>query len=237
MAGKDIFKFKQFELRHKQSPFKIGTDGLLLGAWAGVNKQAEHILDIGTGCGLIAHMLAQRAENAIVHGIEINAEAFQEAMENARRSSWNNRLTMYHGGVQYFNPPNQYDQIVSNPPYFENSWLSANEQLAKTRHTITLSHTSLLESAKRLLNQNGSFEVILPFTEGQKFISLAKTYDLHLYRYTAVTGKQGKTVERLLLAFSALPQTVEKSSLCVRNLNGGYTDEYLALTKDFHSFV
>ena len=220
---------------------KIGTDGVLLGAWASV-YQAHRILDIGTGTGVIALMLAQRQPLAQIDAIEINFLAFSQATQNALISPWSDRVKIKHSAIQQFikQPFIQpYDLIVSNPPYFKTGTISKNQTRNNVRHTTTLSHEDLLNAVQYLLALNGRFCVILPHQEGIDFEALALTYQLYCTKKIAVKGRKQKPIERWLLQFERHPKSPETGELVIQKgkERHDYTLDYIKLTKDFYLFM
>ena len=160
---------------------QVGTDGILLGAWAPV-EEAGTVLDIGTGTGLIAIMLAQRSDKSMIHAIEIEEKAYQQAQENMINSPWSDRLQAHLGAIQEFSlppaVPDGFDLIVSNPPFFSGGTFSFNQDRNSVRHTIKLPHNDLLRSVRGLLHDQGKFATILPLLEGLRFQELAESYKL-----------------------------------------------------------
>src|SRR5688572_25791334 len=157
MRNKSHFRFKQFTVSHARSTMKVGTDAVLLGAWVSVD-QAQSILDIGTGNGTIALMLAQRSsEVASIEAVEIEATDALQAEENFKNSPWHAKIELHHTSIQNFFPQKKYDLIVSNPPYFNNSHRPPNERRHQARHTITLPYHELIDATVRLLNNGGKF--------------------------------------------------------------------------------
>lgn len=227
-----IFKFKQFDIRQKGSLMKVGTDSILLGAWAKAG-QSKHILDIGTGTGVIALMLAQRYPKAHIDAVEIDETSALEAKENARHSPFAERVNVVHTSIQKFaeNTVRQYDLVVSNPPFF-NTGMARNA----ARHTMSLSHEELLFFAKKLLAKDGHFCVILPLVEGEQCIETVKHHGLYLNRKTNVKPKSDKPIERLILRFSNTEKTIIEDVLIIEkdSRERAYTDAYKALTSDFY---
>lgn len=215
---------------------KVGTDGVLLGAWSEVDR-AENILDIGTGSGLIAIMLAQRNPRANIHGVEIDQSSFEQAEANMENSPWRDRLKVYHTSIQDFAGTTsiRYDLIVSNPPFFTGGNLSYNQDRNSVRHTIKLPHQDLLSAVRKLLSSEGRFALILPYLEGLRFCELAATYQLYCNRMTEVLPKVDKRVERLLLEFrkTKTPPLIEQ--LVLQDDDGQErTPAYQVLTQAFY---
>ena len=230
------FYFKQFTIHQDKCPMKIGTDGVLLGAWADVTE-AKLALDIGTGSGVIAIMLAQRAPHVRVHAVEIDAASFEQAQENMGRSPWSDRLDAHHAAIQDFarQAPLQYEHIVSNPPFFSGGTFSQNNSRTNVRHTIKLPHGDLLNAVRTLLSPDGKFSVVLPYIEGLRFQELAQSYHLHCTRMTEVFPRPGKQVERLLMQFELEKKPLLQDSLVIQQEKGSeWTEEYVRLTGGFY---
>lgn len=228
------FDFKQFRIYHDRCAMKVGTDGVLLGAWAEVST-SQRILDIGTGSGLIAIMLAQRCQGSIT-GIDIDADAVEQAQENAQRSPFANQLEMVCSALEDFHPDLRYDNIVSNPPYFEEATLPPDSQRAMARHTSSLSLEKLITEAQRLMVVNALFQVILPHDVAHKFISLCAVHGLSLLHRTNICTKEGKPFKRVLLRFvnhveATCPVT---DLLSLSDGKGGRSADYAQLTQNYY---
>jgi tRNA1Val (adenine37-N6)-methyltransferase len=233
VQGKETFRFKQFIVRHDRSSMKVGTDGVLLGAWTGV-KGAHTILDLGTGTGIIALMLAQRTSgNSIIEAVEVDEQACRDAEENFSSSPWKERLTLHQTSIQSFAPGKLFDLVVSNPPYFKNSMKPPDKQREHARHTATLSHADILHAAERLLEKKGRLAIILPFQEGNDFIELAGP-GLNCIRKCAFRTRKNKPIERWLLEFSATRRKMEEEELVLYSGPGQWSSPYIALTKSFY---
>lgn len=236
--SRDFFKFKQFTIRQDYCTMKVGTDGVLLGAWVNVSaQQAQRMLDVGCGTGLIAIMLAQRAPLAQVDAVEVEEMAYRQAMQNAIDSGWKSRLRFFHCDFNELaqRSANQYDLIVSNPPYFKRSLLSPNEKRNAARHANEFTHESLISGSLRLLSDGGRLAVVLPYVEGNVFIALAAGAGLYCVRKLNVSTKKGKPVKRLLMELSRERRRLEEQDLYIEDsLLNSYTDDYKALTKDFY---
>lgn len=237
----EVFRFKQFEIRQDRCNMKVNTDGVLLGAWVDVEGK-EKALDIGSGTGVIAMMLAQRNESMKVTGIEIDPASFTQSGENMNSSPFAVRLDVLNMSVQDYSKicHEKYDLVVSNPPFFTGGTFSYNENKANVRHTLKLSHSDLLLSVKRLISTEGHFDVILPYIEGLRFIEIAEKYDFYTDRMTSVKSRENKNTERLLLRFSTKKQVhFHKDELIIQDGTGpkDYTEQFKALTKDFYTFM
>lgn len=234
------FVFKQFTVEQDRCTMQVGTDGVLLGAWAPV-AGAKMILDIGTGTGLIAMMLAQRCAEGIIHAVEIDEEAFQQAKENMIQAPWHDRLQAHLGAIQDFSLPDSvaegFDLIVSNPPFFSGGTFSFNQDRNSVRHTVKLPHNDLLRTVRRLLHTKGRFATILPLLEGLRFKELAESYHLYCTQTIEVQPKPSRSAERLLLVFAkeAPEQQGEAGSLILMQEDDKTrTAPYRALTEDFY---
>lgn len=237
MSAKTIvpFQFKKFSVAQDKCSMKVGTDGVLLGAWANVSE-AKRVLDVGTGTGVIAIMLAQRNEAATVHAVEIDEVACVQAKENMEASPFSNRLTAFDTSIQdYSFKQEKYDLIVSNPPFFSGGTLSQSSDRDAVRHTVKLPHGALLLAVQRLLSDGGKFSVILPFIEGLRFEEMAATYNLYCTRKTEVKSKEDKPVERLLLEFEKEKKEQTTDELVIqKEERNDWTDAYIALTGEFY---
>lgn len=229
----DCFRFKQFEVCHAGCAMKVGTDGVLLGAWASCQQR---ILDVGTGSGLIALMLAQRFDNAQVDAIDMDADAVGQATENFARSPWSDRLSCRQIAVQDLAKEDvRYDAIVSNPPYFVDSLKSPNLQRQTARHTDMLSYEELLASCEHLLTADGVLSLILPADSEQLVLDKASSVGLYPTRLVHVYSKPGKPVKRIMLELRKRnDQPCEESHFYIESEYSPRSDEYVALTKDFY---
>lgn len=230
---------------------KVGTDGVLLGAWCTVAPEFERALDIGTGTGVIAVMLAQRGEayGLAVDAVEIDGVSFGKACENAGNSDWKDRITVSEGGIQEYKPEVSgiYDLIVSNPPYFNDSLLPPGAARTNARHTTTLTHGELLGNVSRLLTCGGIFAVVLPYRQADNFISMAAGRGLEVTRRTDVFPTPKTPAKRSLIEFRKAAEGTGEyepvrpggnmpaaGSLVIENAPLDYTSEYMELTKDFY---
>lgn len=215
---------------------KIGTDGVLLGAWTPLENSPYSILDIGTGTGIIALMLAQRSHAEQIDAMEIDDEAYEQAVDNFENSPWGDRLFCYHAGLDEFmeEPEDEYDLIVSNPPFYTENYTSGDEQRDKARFAESLPFEDLIEAAALLLSDNGVFSVIIPFKEEDKFVAIAKELDLFPFKITRVKGTPTTDIKRSMIAFSRNENEVATNELIIETARHQYTPEYIALTKDFY---
>lgn len=235
MGKNNWFQFKQFRITQQKAAMKIGTDAVLLGAWAEVSN-AQKILDIGTGTGIIALMLAQRSE-AQIKALEIEENAADEAAENFLNSPWSERISVENSSFQEFakKSKNKYDCIVSNPPYFGNNLKSASKNLAIARHNDLLPITELVQGTSKLLSETGTLSLIFPVETALKFSELATKNNLYLVRLTEVSHTPLSKAHRYLLEFSKKKVPLKKDVLNIKTEDGlDYSQAYKSLTHDFY---
>jgi len=231
------FQFKQFSVEQERCAMKIGTDGVLLGAWTPIENNPFSILDIGTGTGIIALMLAQRSTAQQIDALEIDDEAYEQATDNFENSRWNDRLFCFHAGLDEFveEPEDEYDLIVSNPPFYTEDYKTENKQRDLARFTDALPFEDLIEAAALLLSEIGIFSVIITFKEEEKFIALANEHQLYPIKITRVKGTPTTETKRSLLAFSRNKNNpILSDELIIETVRHIYTPEYIDLTKDFY---
>ncbi len=231
-----MFTFKQFAIEQDRCAMKIGTD-VLLGAWAPIDNHPFSILDIGTGTGIIALMLAQRSAAQQIDALEIDEAAYEQATDNFENSPWNDRLFCFHAGLDEFieEPEEEYDLIVSNPPFYSEDYKTENESRDLARFQDAMPFEQLLEAADLLLSEHGIFTVIIPFKEEENFIALANEFELYPLKITRVKGTPTTEIKRSLLAFSRNETTdLPIDELVIETARHVYTQEYIGLTKDFY---
>jgi tRNA1Val (adenine37-N6)-methyltransferase len=228
------FNFKQFTINQGKCAFKVGTDGVLLGACADVTGKKK-ILDIGTGTGLIALMLAQKCDAEIV-ALEPDFDSFIQAAENIAHCKWHSRIKIEKCLLQDYYPDNAgFDLIVTNPPYFIDSLKNPDPARSATRHTVTLTHSDILTGAGRLLGEEGIFQLILPFAEGNVFIAEAQGYGFYCNKILKIKSTPKSKIRRLILGFSRKKsKPAEKFLTIEKGIRHDFTEEYVALVKDFY---
>ena len=229
------FRFKQFELEHDRCSHKVGTDGVLLGCWVNIQETDRHLLDIGTGSGLIALILAQRTHPAArIDAVEIHQEDATQARENVLRSPWPEKIALHHAPVQGFAPDTRYDLIVTNPPYFQDSLLPPDRRRSTARHTSELSFPDLIQAVVRLLSPRGRFAVILPPPEALQLTSLCEARGLFPSRVAEFYTRQHKSPERVLTEFSSKKDSPETGNITLYDTGERWSQQYRTLTKDFY---
>ncbi|OYQ44869.1 tRNA (adenine-N(6)-)-methyltransferase [Flavobacterium cyanobacteriorum] len=231
-----MFRFRQFTIRQDRCAMKVGTDGVLLGAWAPVGHNPISVLDVGAGTGLIALMLAQRSNAEQIDALEIDEDAYEQCVENFEESPWGDRLFCYHAGLDEFmeEPEDDYDLIVSNPPFYTESYTSGNEQRDRARFAASLPFEDLVEAASVLLSDEGVFAVIIPYKEEEKFIALAGEEGLYPFYITRVKGTPAAEIKRSLVAFTRTKQEIKADELVIETARHQYTPEFTALTQYFY---
>lgn len=229
------FRFKEFLVGQDRSPMKVGTDGVLLGAWCRLRTEDLRLLDIGTGTGLIALMMAQRAPQAHITALDIDPLCAAEARANADASPWGERIEVVQMPVQSYRPNRRFDLILSNPPFFSDALRSPDAGRTRARHTDTLPFAELLDALDRLLTLEGHFAVVLPPEEARRFLHLASGI-FWLVARTDVQTTPRSGIRRVLLEFSRRRPDAppEPCLLTIQTAPGAYTEEYRRLTKDFY---
>lgn len=230
------FRFKEFTVNQDRCAMKIGTDGVLLGAWVSVENNPSSILDIGAGTGLIALMLAQRSNADTIDAIEIDADAYEQCVDNFEASPWGDRLFCYHAGLDEMvdEIEEQYDLIVSNPPFYREDVSSGNSSRDTARQNSSLPFDELVTSISKLLSPAGIFSVVIPFKEERKFLELAHDYGLYPTRILHVKGNSTSKTKRSLLEFSFTKVNPTIKELYIEIKRHEYTLEYKALTNAFY---
>ncbi|WHP47325.1 methyltransferase [Mannheimia bovis] len=228
------FQFKQFFIQHDKCAMKVNTDGILLGAIAHI-KNVQQILDLGTGSGLIAVMLAQRTNNDCkITALELEPNAYQQAVKNAENSAWSNRITVLQGDVMQQQFEQKFDLIVSNPPYFEDSLATRTEARDLARSVNAASHFDWLKQAKNWLAQSGRITMILPTEAAEKLISQSPNIGLYCIEQWSIFTKVGKEPKRSIVSFCLQSKVCEQKELVIYDLNNRYTSEFKQLTQDFY---
>lgn len=235
MASKP-FQFKQFTVHQDRCAMKIGTDGVLLGAWVSLQNQPDSILDMGAGTGVISLQLAQRSTAETIDAIEIEEGAYEQCTENFENSPWADRLFCYHASVQEFasEMDESYDLIVSNPPFYSEDFKTEDTARDQARFTDALPFRHLVVCAAHLLSEKGVFAVIIPKKEEAEFISIASENSLFPQRICDVQGTSTSEVKRSLLEFSFQKKETVQESLTIETSRHEYTSEYIALVQDFY---
>lgn len=236
MPRNNYFQFKQFRIIQEKSAMKVGVDAVLLGAWADVSG-ANRILDIGSGTGLIALMMAQRNTDARIDAVEIEPEAFMEAVSNIQQSPWNERILLELCSFQEFTEKSdlKYDLIVSNPPYFTSGHKAPLENRATARHSDSLPLSDLISGANGLLNKTGKIALVLPIDGLPELTQLTESNGLQISRICYVKPNPQKPVFRILVELTKSECIFQEENLMIEfEKHHDYTPEYIELTKEFY---
>lgn len=233
-----MFRFKQFTVQQDRCAMKVGTDSILLGAWAG-GIPATRALDIGTGTGLLALMLAQRFPDLQIDAVELDAQAARQANENVAASPWLDRIHVFAEAIQAFrlSDNRRYELIVCNPPFWQTGTgaVAPDPVRQRSRHTDTLSHEELLATVTRLLAENGRFSLILPAVSSPGFYKLAQAHDLYCTQLTQVQPVPPKPPHRWLMEWAWQKRPCQQNSLIIeRGPRHVYSEAFIALTNAFY---
>ncbi len=226
------FRFQKFDIIQQENVFRVGTDGVLLGALCQV-ENARVILEVGTGTGLISLMLAQRNANAEITALDLNENAVELAQENFKNSPFSDKLQVFHQDFKIFESQEKFDFVVCNPPFFEEN-NSVKDILA--RQQVELTFRNLIEKASKILSSEGIFSVIIPSESAQEFENLAEDFDLYLVRKVNIFGIENGVLKRNVLEFSKKKSALETLDFTIEKSPRKYSDQYLELTKEFHVF-
>lgn len=226
------FRFQKFEILQHKNVFRVGTDGVLLGALCQV-ENAQKILEVGTGTGLISLMLAQRNANAEITALDLNGDAVKLAQENFKNSPFSKRLQVFHQDFKTFESQEKFDFVVCNPPFFEEN-NSVKDVLA--RQQIELTFRNLIQKTANVLSSQGIFSVIIPSDSAHEFENLAQDFDLYLVRKVNIFGIENGALKRNVLEFSKKKSALETLDFTIEKSPRKYSDQYLELTKEFHVF-
>ncbi len=231
------FQFKEFTIHQNQCAMKIGTDAVLLGAWANIDNNPNSILDIGTGTGILALMLAQRSVAETIEAVEIDENTYVQAVENFENSPWGNRLFCFHAGFLEFvleMKNENYDLIIVNPPFYEENYKTENTQRDLARFQDALPFEHLLYGVAKLLAKNGEASFVIPFTQEKKLIQIAAQLKLYPKKITRVKGTETSKIKRSLISFTFQQQKIELTNLIIEAERHQYTTDYINLTKKFY---
>jgi tRNA1Val (adenine37-N6)-methyltransferase len=230
------FYFKQFSVKQDRCAMKIGTDAVLLGAWTNLDRCPKSILDIGAGTGILALMMAQRSNAEVIDAVEVDAEAYEQCVDNFEGSDWGDRLFCYHASLKEFADEidDKYDLIISNPPFYREQFKTTSKARNKARFEDALPFDKLLSAASKLLNETGQLNVIIPFSEQATFVSLAKNHRLFPSRILHLKGRDTSPIKRSLICFIFQEESIDSRELTLEISRHQYTREYQNITKDFY---
>ena len=229
------FKFKEFTLKNCDAALKVNFDGVLLGAWVDIDTD-KYILDLGTGTGVIAHMLAQKNTASIIYAIDVDAKSVDEANFNVKLNDRQDQIIVERVSVQDFKTDCRFDHIVCNPPYFQNNTKAFATKLKVSKHGVELTFSDIITASKRMLNANGKLSVILPLEEAKSFLSLAISHSFNLQRLLDVKSRVDTPIKRKLMTFSrnqSFEPMIEEIYVHEKGRDN-YSEKYKSITKDFY---
>jgi tRNA1Val (adenine37-N6)-methyltransferase len=229
-----VFKLRQVDVQQANSPMKVGTDAMLLGASVMCAPSATSALDVGTGTGIIALLLAQRFSQLQILGIDPDAGAALDASTNFKSAPWASRLAFRHCSLQALDPSLNFDLIVSNPPYFIDQLPAASRQKQQAKHLTTAQYTSFLTKMELHLSETGSMFLILPVEALEQTQKIVQDLQLHLVSTLIFHGSEKKRNTRAILEFSRLKKDKIVQEKVIRNLDGTYHTDYIELAGEFH---
>ena len=232
-AKSSIFRFKQFAIRQDKTAMKVGTDGVLIGAWCQPDMP-KRILDVGTGTGLIALIMAQKFPVAQIDAVEIETAAAEQAFENFQNSPWKNNLHLIHHNFLQYSPAHHYDCIISNPPYFDEDITPENKSRQIARHTHSLSLKDFIEKSQSILSPQGNICLILPVQKEKDLQHILSNTHLYINKLTYVKGHIEAPVKRLLIQLSRNKTPGITDTLVIEKERHQYTRAYITLTRDFY---
>ena len=232
MSANTHFSFKQFTIHQDKTAMKVTTDACILGAYTEV-QGVKSVLDIGTGTGLLSLMLAQRSK-AKIDAIEIDENAYNQAITNANQSNFKDTITVYNTSIQDFETDKRYDLIISNPPFFQNHLKSETESRNNSLHTDTLSFADLLSTVLRLLSPNGTFVVLLPVYESSVFEQLATSKELYPQKKLTIRHRKDTKILRIITTFGRIKEEIINEELIIKNPDESYSPDFQVLLKDYY---
>jgi tRNA1Val (adenine37-N6)-methyltransferase len=230
------FKFKQFEIFQEKNPHKVGSDSMLLGAWTAKslqNQAIQRVLDIGTGTGILALMMAQKFDMAQITAVEAEQHSFEEAMLNFKSSQFSDRILGIKARIQEFDSIEKFELIICNPPYFNGSFLGTNEKRNNARHTQDFLIPELYESADNLLSQAGKMFLVLPYSELKEHLERAFDKDLFMDKIMISTKEDGSK-RRAFISVGRDDVNPSTEEMLVKDSKNNYSSSYISLTRDFY---
>jgi len=230
------FQFKEFSVNQDRCAMKIGTDSVLLGAWANLDFNPFSILDIGAGTGVLSLMMAQRSPAEVIDAIEIDDNAYEQCVDNFETSPWGDRLFCYHAALQEFTEEieDKYDLIISNPPFYSEDYKTEDKQRDLARFQDAMPFEHLIEAVAKLLSKAGKFAVVIPYSEEEKLISLASKSGLFANNILHIQGNATSNIKRSLIEFSFRESEILTKKLIIETSRHQYTEDYINLTQDFY---
>ena len=233
MAREKIFRFKQFSLLNDRTAMKVGTDGVLLGAWCDV-AGAKRVLDVGTGCGLIALMVAQRNADAAIMAIDIDPDAVEEAKVNIANSPWSDRVEALVADLNDYAAQEPFDLIVSNPPFFTESVMAPSRTRNIARHSVTLTMEQLIGKSKSMLADDGTLAIISPVEQELYIRTCVVKTAMSIKRLSSVLPVEGASPKRLMWELAKHPAATVEEQITIKLADSSYSEQYINLTRDFY---
>lgn len=233
MAREKVFRFKQFNLLNDKTAMKVGTDGVLLGAWCDVSG-AKRVLDVGTGCGLIALMVAQRTPDAAIKAIDVDQDAIIEAKENIANSPWCSRVDAMVANFNDYAAQEPFDLIVSNPPFFTENVMAPDRSRNLARHSVSLTMEQLIAKSKSMLTDCGCLALIAPVEQELYFRTCVVKTGMSIKRFARVVPVEGAAPKRLLWELVKTPVETVEEQITIKLNDASYSQQYIALTQDFY---
>ena len=229
-----VFKFKQFTIYQDLAGMKVGTDSIILGSAIKVKSEYKRIIDVGTGSGLLSLMIAQKSSNSDITAVEIDSNSYHQANINIDNCKWNDRINLLHADAKHLKTDDEYDLIICNPPYFSNSKQSIITSKNTARHQVEFTFKDLLNIWNEKGNNNSDLACILPIKESKKLFDMVKNHGNYLAYNLEVRSNPNSNPKRAVMLFSKNKMETIKSELCIHNNQGGYSEAYINMTKDFY---
>ena len=229
-----VFQFKQFTVYQSLAAMKVGTDSIILGSAIKIKSKYKRILDVGTGTGLLSLMLAQKSTNSNITAVEIDSNSYHQAKVNIDKSKWRNRINLIHADAKQLEIDHKYDLIICNPPYFSKSKKSMITSKNSARHQVELTFKDLVNLWGKLGNNDSDLVCIVPINESEKLHKMVKNNGNYLTYYLEVRSNPNSNPKRVVMLFSKNKMETKKSKLCIHNNEGGYSEAYINMTKDFY---
>ena len=229
-----VFRFKQFTIDQDLAGMKVGTDSIILGSVIKIKSKYKDILDVGAGTGILTLMMAQRTSNSNITAVEIDSNSYNQANINIDNCKWNDRINLIHADAKHLKTDDKYDLIICNPPYFINSKQSIITSKNTARHQVELTFKDLLNIWDKIGNNNSDLACILPIKESNKLFDMVKNYGNYLAYHLEIRSNQNSNPKRAVMLFSKNKMETIKSELCIHNNEGGYSEAYINMTKDFY---
>tara|TARA_B100001057_G_scaffold422996_1_gene444854 strand:+ start:404 stop:1108 length:705 start_codon:yes stop_codon:yes gene_type:complete len=229
-----IFQFKQFTIYQDLAGMKVGTDSIILGSAIKIKSEYKRVIDVGTGTGLLSLMIAQKSSNSDITAVEIDSNAYHQAKINIDKCKWRNRINLIHTDAKQLEIDHKYDLIICNPPYFSNSKQSVIISKNTARHQVELTFKDLLNIWDKIGNDDSDLACIIPIIESEKLYKMVKNHGNYLAYYLEVRSNPNSYPKRAVMQFSKNKMETIQSELCIHNNEGGYSEAYIKMTKDFY---